>query len=235
MLSAHSSFKTEQLKHLRVKDAYSEKQNYLEKLLQTKNLSFANLEIYLRAFKKENILEVWAKNKYDNKYTLLTTYNVCKASGTLGPKRKEGDMQVPEGFYYINHFNPESNYHLSLGINYPNPSDKVLADKAHPGGLIYIHGNCVTIGCLPITDDKIKELYILAVEARNNGQAKIPVTIFPMILNDAILENLRKSSVYNQDVLNLWHDLNVGYSFFERNKIPPTIEFMANGRHTIRE
>ena len=71
-------------------------------------------------------------------------------SGTMGPKRLQGDYQVPEGFYYINEFNPNSNYHLHLGLNYPNASDKILSDSLRPGGDIYIHGSCVSIGCIPL-------------------------------------------------------------------------------------
>jgi hypothetical protein len=92
----------------------------------------------------------------------------------------EGDYQVPEGFYYINELNPRSNYHLSLGINYPNASDRILSDSARPGGDIYIHGSCVTVGCIPIKDDQIEELYILAAHAKNAGQDFIPVHIFPI-------------------------------------------------------
>ena len=102
-------------------------------------------------------MEVWIKEASKDYYVLLNTYDFCTTSGTLGPKRKEGDLQIPEGIYTINHFNPQSNFYLSLGINYPNASDKILSDPVHPGGDIYLHGNCVTIGCIPLTDDKIKE------------------------------------------------------------------------------
>jgi len=101
-------------------------------------------------------------------------------AGTLGPKRMEGDYQVPEGFYYINEFNPRSNYHLALGINYPNPSDRVLSDAFKPGGDIYIHGSCVTVGCIPVTDQQIEEIYILAAYAKDQGQDFIPVHIYPI-------------------------------------------------------
>jgi murein L,D-transpeptidase YafK len=130
----------------------------------------------------------------------------------LGPKRKEGDLQIPEGIYYVNHFNPLSNFFLSLGINYPNSSDKLFADKEHPGGSIYIHGNCVTIGCIPITDDKIKELYVLAVEARSSGQDKIPVHIFPARLDAGQLEKLGRN--YPEHLL-FWKNLQEIYKDFE--------------------
>lgn len=83
---------------------------------------------------------------------------MCMQSGTLGPKRMEGDYQMPEGFYYINEFKPYSNFHLALGINYPNASDKVLSDARRPGGDIYIHGGCVSTGCIAISDQPIEEL-----------------------------------------------------------------------------
>lgn len=227
-------FKTEQLKYSRVKNAYSEKQSDLETLLNSKNIAFSSVHLYLRAYKHEGVLEVWAKNRPDQKYQLLTTYPICQSSGSPGPKRKEGDLQVPEGFYQINHFNPQSNFHLSLGINYPNKSDRVFADKNHPGGAIYIHGSCVTIGCIPITDDKIKELYILAVEAKNNGQKAISVTICPSRMTEANITAFRKTGNYSQKVLDLWTDLKTDYEKFEVSKNPSIVEFLPNGRHLIK-
>lgn len=83
-------------------------------------------------------------------------------------------MQVPECFYNIEIFNPASSYYLSLGINYPNLSDKIKGEKSKLGGDIFIHGSTVTIGCILITDDKIKEVYIYSIYAKENGQNKIP-------------------------------------------------------------
>ena len=107
---------------------------------------------------------------------------------------------MPEGFYYINEFNPRSQYYLSLGINYPNVSDKILSDSLRPGSAIYIHGSCVTVGCIPVTDQQIDELYILAAHAKSQGQDYIPVHIFPIRYNVArslrYLENLTKDDNY---------------------------------------
>src|SRR5690606_4688666 len=119
---------------------------------------------------------------------------------------------------HINHFNPQSIFHLSLGINYPNASDKILSDKKSPGSSIYIHGDCVTIGCIPITDDKIKELYVLAVEARNNGQAKIPVHIFPARLTEENFKSLRSEYASNPVLISFWQNLRIGYDGFESTK-----------------
>ena len=167
------------------------------------------------------------------KYSLIKTYEVCRTSGRLGPKRKEGDLQTPEGFYHINRFNPKSAFHLSLGINYPNTSDKILGVKSKLGGDIFIHGACVTVGCLPITDDQIKELYIFCVEAKNNGQARIPVTIFPSKLTDNEYQRLTHTCNSDSDNMGLWTDLKKGYEIFNETKRLPSIGFLKSGRHSI--
>ncbi len=171
----------------------SKRKRLFKTISSVKILTSANFHLYIRAFKNEKILEVWIKEKNADQFTLLHTYEFCTSSGSLGPKRRQGDLQIPEGVYHINHFNPESNFYLSLGLNYPNASDKILSDKQHPGSAIYIHGNCVTIGCIPLTDDKIKEVYIMAVEARNGGQEKIPVHIFPTRLTEQGISFLKSN------------------------------------------
>jgi murein L,D-transpeptidase YafK len=210
-------FKEQQLKFDRVKSAYTEKENAVKDLLKTRSIG-TGFQLFIRAFKKERDLEVWIRQKGATTYTLLTTYPFCTSSGTLGPKRKEGDLQIPEGVYSINHFNPFSTFHLSLGINYPNASDRILGDKKHPGGAIYIHGNCVSIGCIPITDEKIKELYILAVESKENGQTNIPVHIFPARLNEGVVEELVGETGADAAVGGFWKNLEVVYGDFETTK-----------------
>ena len=102
-------------------------------------------EIYLRALKQERQLEVWGGPRGEA-LKLIKTYPFCAASGELGPKRRQGDLQVPEGFYEVSSFNPWSDWHLSMKVSYPNASDQVLSDAEHPGGLIYLHGGCASIG-----------------------------------------------------------------------------------------
>jgi murein L,D-transpeptidase YafK len=210
-----ATFKSDQLKQSRVKTAYDQKEDAVKEYFKTKNLVYSGFHLFLRAFKKEEKLEVWVKEKNKDTYSLLHVYDFCTSSGTLGPKRREGDSQIPEGAYHINHFNPQSNFYLSLGLSYPNASDKILSDKKHPGGAIYIHGSCVTIGCIPITDDKIKELYVLAVEARANGQEKIPVHVFPTKLTQAGLTDLKK---INAQHITFWSNLKVIFDDFEQTK-----------------
>ncbi len=161
-------------------DALRKKEDTLQKQFRTKGLEWPAKYLYIRSFKYDGQLEVWVKNDRKEQYKLFKTYKVCALAGSLGPKRMQGDYQVPEGFYYINEFNPRSNYYLSLGLNYPNASDRILSDSLQPGGDIYIHGSCVTVGCIPLTDQQIDELYILAAYAKDAGQDFIPTHIFPI-------------------------------------------------------
>jgi murein L,D-transpeptidase YafK len=171
-------------------DIFNKKEDTLRKEFEKKGLQWPAKFMYIRSFKYDAQLEVWVKNDAREQYKLFKTYKVCMQSGTMGPKRFQGDYQVPEGFYYINEFNPNSNYHLSLGLNYPNASDRVLSDSLRPGGDIYIHGSCVSVGCIPVTDDQIEEIYIIASYAKASGQDFIPVHVFP------IKYNVKKSMDY---------------------------------------
>lgn len=233
ILEAQSSFKAQQLKYGRVKNAYLEKEKNLKKELKTKNLNIEELQIFIRGLKQEKKLEVWAKNKNDKTYQLFKTYDFCVLSGELGPKRFEGDGQVPEGFYSISVFNPTSSYHLSLGLDYPNKADKIKAGNKRTGGLIFIHGDCVSIGCIPITNDKIKELYILAVEAYNNGQKNIPVHIFPTNLSDEKFEVLKKIYVNNTELIQFWNTLKPGFDYFENKHLLPLVKITKDGNYSL--
>jgi len=229
------SFKDNQLQYSRVRQAYKDKEDNMLALLRNRKIDTNSLKIYLRAFKSEKQIELWGKNDSDKKYTLIKTFDVCQTSGRLGPKRKQGDLQIPEGFYHINRFNPYSNFYLSLGINYPNRSDRILGVKDKLGGDIFIHGACATIGCLPITDEQIKELYIFCIEARNNGQSKIPVTIFPSKLTEAEFKRLSDKYRSDSDKIGLWTDLKIGYDIFNETKQLPTIGFLNTGRHSVNK
>jgi murein L,D-transpeptidase YafK len=228
------SFKDSQLKYQRVRQAYKDKEADLLVHLHLNRINVRELQIQLRAYKKEKQIELWGKNDSDPKFTLIKTYKVCATSGKIGPKRKQGDLQIPEGFYHINGFNPYSNFYLSLGLNYPNKSDRILGEKASLGGDIFIHGACVTIGCLPINNDQIKELYLFCVEAKNNGQTRIPVTIFPSRLSDS--EFLRLSERFNSDddKIGLWTDLKNEYDMFKETKKLSSMVFLDSGRHEIK-
>lgn len=131
-------------------------------------------------------------------------------------------------------FNPWSSFHLSMCIDYPNPSDRILGKQGNLGGNICIHGSCVTIGCIPLTDDVIKEVCLLCVEARNNGQVNIPVTIYPAKMNGLNYSILYALHMNDPDKLNLWTDLKTAYELFQSNHRLPEITFLPDGRHQIR-
>ncbi len=228
MLSIITDFKTDQKKNPRVAIAYHEKESMMRSVLLKNRIEIGKMEIFIRIFKKEKVVELWARNKRE-KFIRIEYYPICESSGTLGPKRQQGDGQVPEGFYTITTFNPASNFYLSLRINYPNKSDRILGNSVNPGGDIFIHGNCVTIGCIPITDDKIKELYIYAVEARNNGQENIPVHIFPASLSDEDYRIIRDEYKSRPDLLRFWENLKEGFDYFEEKNDLPSITVDATG------
>jgi murein L,D-transpeptidase YafK len=140
-------------------------------------------------------------------------------------------MQTPEGFYYIDRFNPYSSFHLSLGINYPNSADRKLSPYSNLGGDIFIHGSCCTIGCIPITDDKIKEFYLMAVEARNQGQTRVPVHIFPAKISDKMIATFKSKYSKNNTLLNFWINLKEGYDYFEMHRLLPKVSVNENGKY----
>ena len=155
-------------------------------------------------------------------------------SGTMGPKRLKGDYQVPEGFYYINEFNPHSNYHLSLGLNYPNASDRILSDSINPGNSIFIHGSCVSVGCIPVTDDEIEEIYIIASYARSNGEDFIPVHVFPIRFNQKkSLEYFNMTAKNNPSLQKFAMELKDAFDKFEETHQVPLVLIDRKGDYVI--
>jgi murein L,D-transpeptidase YafK len=209
-----ADFVSEQKKYSRVKTAYQEKEENIKSTLKKINLDFNNLNILLVAYKDEQVIDLYAKNKSDINYKKLVTYPICARSGQLGPKRMQGDSQVPEGFYYINKFNPSSSYYLSLGVSYPNEADIKKSKAKDLGGDIFIHGECVTIGCMPMTNEKIKEIYIYALQAKNSGQTKIPVYVFPFEMTNNKMETYKNKYQNQTELISFWNNLKQGYDSF---------------------
>lgn len=224
-------FKEEQLGKTRVKNAYEEKESDLKQAIESLGINYETTSIYMRAFKSEGELEVYISDDSRDDHVLLKTYSFCMLSGVLGPKRREGDYQVPEGFYHVDRFNPYSNFHLSLGINYPNEADLATTEFEYPGGDIFIHGNCVSIGCIPITDDKIKELYVLAVEAKDNGMNNIPVHIFPFRFTEENNQRFNQSYADQPELLAFWQTLAPAYHSFEESAIIPFVKTDDKGAY----
>lgn len=217
-----------------VATAMKSKEDTLRRQFAKAGLQWPAKQLYIRSFKYDSQMEVWVRSSSDAPFKLFKTYRVCAMAGAIGPKRLEGDYQVPEGFYYINEFNPRSSYHLSLGINYPNASDKVLSDSIKPGGDIYIHGDCVTIGCIPLQNDQIEELYILAAMAKTQGQDFIPVHIFPIRYNNRkSFEYLAKTTKDNQDLQRFAIKIKEVFDYFEEKKRLPLIFINKKGDYVV--
>jgi murein L,D-transpeptidase YafK len=205
----------------RVDAVREQRKEDVARLLADAGVSDPPERVYLRAFKEEKQLELWAARK-GAALALVKTYPICAASGELGPKRREGDLQVPEGLYEVPEFNPGSNFHLSMKVSYPNASDLVRSDPKRPGGLIYLHGNCASIGCIAIEDGPIEEVYLIAQSARVRP---LRIDIFPARLTGPWLV-AQKDSAH----LGLWRELEPAYRQFEASgKVPAFTVGKAGG------
>ncbi len=234
VLFAQTSFINIQKSTGKIFDVFSKVEDSLKRQFAEKKLQWPPNELYIRSFKYDRQLEVWVKNEDKETFKLFKSYKVCMQSGSMGPKRFEGDYQIPEGFYYINEFNPNSNYHLALGLNYPNASDKILSDSLHPGKGIYIHGNCVSTGCIAISDAPIEELYLLTTYAKENGQNFIPVHVFPVKYNvKKSFEYLAKATKENQPLQRFAINLKEAFDYFEEKKKLPVILINKKGDYII--
>lgn len=186
-------------------------------------------EVFVRWFKQEAALELWARNA-PQPFRMVASWPILVSSGKLGPKRRQGDLQVPEGFYEIDRFNPESLFHLSLGLNYPNASDRVLADPRNPGGDIFIHGKDKSVGCAPIGDAAIEELYLAALDARAGGQSRIAVHIFPARMSGKGWSDL---TARNPKLAPFWAQLQPAFEAFERTRQLPKVTVENDGRYRM--
>lgn len=187
------------------------------------------MQVLIRIFKYEKQLEIWTSNFPEDSLKLLKTYKICMMSGKVGPKRKEGDLQVPEGFYKITELNKKSKYHMSLGINYPNSSDRILGGDNNLGGSIYLHGECVSIGCIAFTNKDIEEIYQIC----NLTQDKeIQVHIFPIrFKNPKSLFFLTEVMDSNPSLIEFERNLMEGYYFFENKKRVPFVYIDNEGTY----
>jgi murein L,D-transpeptidase YafK len=176
--------------------------------------------VLIRTYKKEAEFEIW-KLKSDGRYVYLKTYPMCRWSGQLGPKVREGDMQVPEGFYPIApaQMNPNSNYYLSFNVGYPNAYDRAYG---RTGGSIMVHGACSSAGCFSMTDAQIAEIYAIAREAFNGGQREIQMQSYPFHMT---AENLAKHRL--DPNIDFWKQLKTGSDHFEVTKTEPAVGVCA--------
>ena len=198
----------------------------LEQALASKGLRFGD-PVFLRAFKEEGQVELWVRKRDTKKYELFRTWEVAKQSGKPGPKLAQGDGQVPEGFYHVGSsaMKPDSQFHLAFNIGYPNAYDR---HHGRTGDFIMIHGNCVSIGCLAMTDPKIEEIYTLCDAALKNGQTYFRVHLFPFRMTPQRLAREKDSEWFD-----FWTNLKEGYDLFENDRLPPEAD-VKSGRYEFK-
>jgi len=172
--------------------------------------------ILVRLFKEESELEVWKKNE-DGEYALLKTYPICRWSGDLGPKKKEGDRQAPEGFYAITpgQMNPNSSYYLAFNTGFPNAYDR---SWGYTGSELMVHGDCSSRGCYAMTDEQIQEIYALARESFFGGQKAFQLEAFPFRMTALNMAKHR-----NNPNFAFWKMIKEGYDHFEATKQEPKV------------
>lgn len=228
-------FKSSQLNFERVREAKENCEKKIKKLFKDSGFKTGPKYIYWRSFKMEDELELWGADSSNTPYRKIKTYKICRGSGDLGPKRRMGDLQVPEGLYYIEKYNPSSNYHLSMKVSYPNESDVILGDKENPGNEIYIHGGCASIGCLPMTDSIIEEIYWINVMAQDyqGKSSKIPIDIFPCRFTDKNWKYLKTNYGHRPQLIEFWKNLEEAYDFFGKHKIAPGYWVDQKGKYNV--
>src|SRR5476649_791944 len=172
----------------------------------------------VRLFKQEAELEVWKQDR-NGRFALLKTYPICRWSGDLGPKVREGDRQAPEGFYSITpaQMNPQSAYYLSFNTGYPNAFDKALG---RTGSQLMVHGDCSSRGCYAMTDEQISEIYSLGRESFFGGQTAFQLQAYPFRMTPVNMAKHR-----NNPNMPFWKMIKEGWDHFEVTRQEPKVDF----------
>ncbi|APC10678.1 MULTISPECIES: L,D-transpeptidase family protein [Providencia] len=194
-------------------------------ILKNNALDNQNSSIFIQIFKQEGLLELYQKTP-SGKYKLTKTYPICKFSGGLGPKKIEGDLKSPEGFYQITaeQLNPNSRYYRSINIGFPNEYDKA---QGYSGSYLMIHGSCVSVGCYAMTDKYMGEIYQTVETALLNGQPTINVSIYPFKMTNENMTRYRNSSHYS-----FWKQLQPAYEYFNQTGRPAEIS-VTLGKYAV--
>ena len=201
----------------RVADVKARATEHVRKALNEKGLHLGD-PIFIRIIKEENVAELFIQERTTKKYKLAHSYTIAAMSGKLGPKKLRGDFQAPEGFYYVpmRQMNPQSTFHLSFNIGYPNTYD---TEHGYTGDFIMMHGNEVSAGCYAMTDPVMEEIYTICDAALSSEKQRFfRFHSFPFRMTE---ENMQKHS--ENPNLEFWKNLKEGYDYFEKNKIPPSV------------
>lgn len=194
-------------------------------LLKNNTLDNQNSSIFIQIFKQEGLLELYQRTS-SGKYQLSKTYPICKFSGGLGPKKIEGDLKSPEGFYQITaeQLNPNSRYYRAINIGFPNEFDKA---QGYSGSYLMIHGSCVSVGCYAMTDKYMGEIYQTVETALLNGQSTINVSIYPFKMTNENMLRYRNSNHYA-----FWKQLQPAYEYFNRTGRPAEVS-VTFGKYAV--
>jgi murein L,D-transpeptidase YafK len=189
---------------------------HIIKVMSSKRMSRTS-PVMARIFKEEGKLEVW-KQKDNGRYDIIASYDICKFSGKLGPKFVEGDRQAPEGFYTVRpaQMNPNSKFHLSFNIGYPNAYDRA---NGRTGAHLMVHGDCSSSGCYSMNNGPMEEIYAFARDAFQGGQTEFQIQAFPFRMTAANMKRYRSDPNYA-----FWEMLKEGYDHFEITKVPPKVD-----------
>ena len=181
--------------------------------------------VFVRIFKQEAVLELWMRD--DKSWRLFQSYPICRFSGELGPKLRQGDRQAPEGFYQVasGQLNPNSRHHLSFNLGFPNAFDRALG---RTGSYLMVHGGCSSIGCYAMTDPAVDDIYRLVSAALGNGQASVEVHAFPFRMTEGNM-NLHAQSRW----IDFWRDLKAGYDLFEGERKLPSVQLVGK-RYVVK-
>jgi murein L,D-transpeptidase YafK len=184
--------------------------------IEAKNMAKES-PILVRIFKEESELEVWKEDRGGH-FALLRTYPICRWSGELGPKVKEGDRQAPEGYYTITPalMNPNSQYYLAINTGFPNAYDRA---NGRSGGFLMIHGDCSSRGCYAMTDEQIAEIYALARESFFGGQKSFQIQAYPFRMTPVNMAKHR-----NSPNMPFWKMIKEGYDHFEVTRAEPKVD-----------
>ncbi len=192
-------------------------------------------QLVIVVYKAERRLELLGFSRRSGRYVPVATYPMLATSGVLGPKRRSWDHQIPEGFYRVAALNPVSLYHLSLLVDYPNRSDRLLGDRRDPGDDIFIHGDHVSDGCIAIGDSAIEQVYLAVLESRAQGH-DVPVEILPCRFTDSSCRALlRREAEGKPELAAFWSNLAAGFEQFERSGTPPRVSVTASGRYVFSQ
>jgi len=219
-----------QARYGRVLNARRHQAGALERLFAAAGVDYP-APLLIRAYKEEGDFELWGLAATGSRYVRIAKWPFNGYSGDLGPKRRRWDRQIPEGFYRVRTFNGASRYHLSLEIDYPNASDRASSTARHLGNNIFIHGRDVSIGCIPLGDRVIEQVYIAVLDSRCSG-FEVPVHIAPCRFGSPGCERRLREFARRKPRLDaFWTNLRRGFELFDATGVPPLVSVGENGRY----